>query len=80
MLWNTKVFQERGNTFPSRLPAIQTTASAVAAADAFCSLATVAVQRGYCRPEITLGSEIHIVDGRHPVVEQMLTDSLVCPK
>ena len=58
---------------------VQATAAAVAAADALCSLAAVAVQRGYCRPQMTLGSEIHITDGRHPVVEQMLTDSLFVP-
>ncbi len=58
---------------------IQNSAAAVAAADTLCSLATVAVQRGYCRPEITLDSEISIVDGRHPVVEQMLKDTLFVP-
>ncbi len=58
---------------------IQISAAAVAEADALCSLAHVAVQRGYCRPEITLDSEISIVDGRHPVVEQMLKDSLFVP-
>ena len=58
---------------------IQCSAAAVAAADALCSLATVAVQRGYCRPEITLGNEISITDGRHPVVEQMLKDTLFVP-
>ena len=60
-------------------PRIQTSAAAVAAADVLCSLATVAVQRGYCRPEITLDNEISIVDGRHPVVEQMLGDTLFVP-
>ncbi len=58
---------------------VQQTAAAVAAADALCSLATVAAQRGYCRPEITLGGEISITDGRHPVVEVMLRDSLFVP-
>ena len=58
---------------------VQVTAAAVAAADVLCSLAAVAVQRGYCRPEITLGSEISITDGRHPVVEVMLKDSLFVP-
>ena len=57
----------------------QQTAAAVAAADVLCSLAAVAVQRGYCRPEITLGNEISISDGRHPVVEAMLKDSLFVP-
>ena len=58
---------------------VQLTAAAVAAADTLCSLAAVAVQRGYCRPEITLGREITIRDGRHPVVEAMLKDSLFVP-
>ena len=58
---------------------IQISAAAIAAADALCSLATVAIQRGYCRPEITLDNEIQIVDGRHPVVEQMLKDTLFVP-
>ena len=58
---------------------VQQTAAAVAAADALCSLAAVAVQRGYCRPEITLGQEISITDGRHPVVEAMLKDALFVP-
>ncbi len=58
---------------------VQQTAAAVAAADCLCSLAAVAAQRGYCRPEITLGSEISITDGRHPVVEVMLKDSLFVP-
>ena len=58
---------------------VQTTAAAVAAVDCLCSLAAVAVQRGYCRPQITLGPEISITDGRHPVVEAMLKDSLFVP-
>ena len=58
---------------------VQLSAAAVAAADVLCSLATVAVQKGYCRPEITLDNTLSITDGRHPVVEQMLTDSLFVP-
>ncbi|MBQ3503383.1 MAG: DNA mismatch repair protein MutS, partial [Oscillospiraceae bacterium] len=58
---------------------VQRTAAAVASADALCSLAAVAVQRGYCRPELTLGREISIEAGRHPVVEVMLKDSLFVP-
>ena len=57
----------------------QISANAVAAADALCSLAVVAVKHNYCRPEITLGDEIQIVDGRHPVVEQVLKDTLFVP-
>ena len=58
---------------------VQATAEAVAAVDVLCSLAAVAAQRGYCRPQITLGNELSITDGRHPVVEQMLKDTLFVP-
>ena len=58
---------------------VQIAAAAVAAADTLCSLASVAVKQGYCRPEIALSSEISITDGRHPVVEQMLKDTLFVP-
>ena len=58
---------------------VQMTAAAVAAVDTLCSLASVAVHRGYCRPEMTLGNEINIDNGRHPVVEAMLKDSLFVP-
>ncbi len=58
---------------------VQTSATAVATADTLCSLAAVAVKRNYCRPQIVLGDEISITDGRHPVVERMLTDALFVP-
>ncbi len=58
---------------------IQSTAIAVAQTDTLCSLALVAAKNGYCRPEITEEGTISIVDGRHPVVERVLTDTLFVP-
>ncbi len=74
-----QIFTDLRQYLAQQAARVQLTASAVAAADTLCSLASVAVQRGYCRPEITLGSEISIVDGRHPVVEVMLKESLFVP-
>ena len=74
-----QIFTELREYLIQQSPRIQLSASAVAAADCLCSLAAVAAQRGYCRPEITLGNEISITDGRHPVVEQVLKDSLFVP-
>jgi len=74
-----QIFQQLREYLAEQAARVQQTAAAVAAADALCSLATVAVQRGYCRPEITLGNEIAIESGRHPVVEVMLKDSLFVP-
>jgi len=74
-----QIFTELRETLSKQAARVQITAAAVAEADALCSLATVAVQRGYCRPEISLGNEISITDGRHPVVEVVLKDSLFVP-
>ena len=74
-----QIFSQLREHLAQQAARVQLTAGAVAAADALCSLAAVAVQRGYCRPEITLGREIAITDGRHPVVEAMLKDSLFVP-
>lgn len=74
-----QIFTKLREELAGQAARVQSTAVAVASADALCSLAAVAVQRGYCRPEITLGKEISITDGRHPVVECMLKDSLFVP-
>ena len=74
-----QIFTELREYLSVQSPRIQLSASAVAAADCLCSLAAVAVKNGYCRPEILLSNEIHIDNGRHPVVEQMLKDSLFVP-
>ncbi len=58
---------------------VRQTADAVAALDALCSLAYVAVRQNYCRPEIDLSGQIVIREGRHPVVEQMLQKTLFVP-
>ncbi|MGM9660047.1 MAG: DNA mismatch repair protein MutS [Faecousia sp.] len=74
-----QIFTQLREHLAQQAARVQLTAQAVAAADTLCSLAAVAVQRGYCRPEITLGREISITDGRHPVVEAVLKDTLFVP-
>lgn len=56
----------------AELHRVQATASAVASLDVFCSLATVASNNSYCRPDVNLTDEIVIREGRHPVVEQLM--------
>ena len=74
-----QIFTQLRENLAAQAARVQASATAVAAADALCSLASVAVQRGYCRPEISLGREISITDGRHPVVEAMQKDALFVP-
>ena len=72
-------FCQLRNHIADQAARIQTTAAVVATVDALCSLAAVAAQNGYCRPEITAGTEIEIREGRHPVVEKMLKNDLFVP-
>jgi DNA mismatch repair protein MutS len=55
---------------------IQNTAKAIAKLDVFCSLSLVAERNRYVRPKLNEKGVIDIKDGRHPVVEQMLTGDL----
>ncbi|MDZ7963315.1 MAG: DNA mismatch repair protein MutS [Aulosira sp. DedQUE10] len=58
---------------------IRNLSRAVAAVDVLCGLAELAVNQGYCRPEMLAGREIQIVDGRHPVVEQSIPAGFFVP-
>jgi len=49
---------------------IKAAAEALAAIDVAAGLATLAVERGYVRPEVDASRDFVIVGGRHPVVEQ----------
>ncbi len=51
----------------------------IAEADVYRSLAEVASRNGYVCPEVDSSGEIHIKDGRHPVVEKFVTDSYFVP-
>jgi len=48
---------------------IKDSAEALAAVDAVCGLATAAISHRYVRPVVDDNPRIHIVQGRHPVVE-----------
>ena len=61
------------------LDALQSSAQFVSVVDVVCSLANVAVMRGYVRPVVDSSDIIDIKDGRHPVVESSLKDSLFVP-
>ncbi|KAK5729809.1 Mismatch repair protein msh3 [Elasticomyces elasticus] len=49
----------------------------LATLDCLCSLAEVAGQPGYCKPEFVEVVGVHIERGRHPMVEQLLMASFV---
>ncbi len=74
-----EIFTDLRAQVSARMERIQSTAAAVAELDALCSLASAAVKNNYCRPEVDEGGVIEIHDGRHPVVERMLSGSLFVP-
>jgi len=51
---------------------IQQTANALATLDVLLALAEVAATKDYCKPAIDDAGEIHVRDGRHPVVEDLM--------
>jgi DNA mismatch repair protein MutS len=54
-------------------------AHALAELDVYLSLAEIAFRHNYCRPQLNDGDRLHIVAGRHPVVEQTQTDTPFVP-
>jgi len=59
------------------LLALQTAASAIAELDVLNTLSERADQLNFCRPTLIDDSAIRISEGRHPVVEQVLTSAFV---
>ena len=71
-----ELFSNVRNQIAAEVVRIQQTAKAVAKLDVFVSLAVVADQNNYCCPKINENGVIDIKDGRHPVVEKMITNDL----
>ena len=58
---------------------IQASAAAVAQVDVLCSFAAVAAANNYCMPQVDASCALTIVEGRHPVVEKMLSGAPFVP-
>ncbi len=74
-----EIFAELRSQVGEHAELIRTVARSVAAIDVLCSFAEIAVYQGYCRPAIGSDREIHILEGRHPVVEQSLPAGFFVP-
>ncbi|MGN0965480.1 MAG: DNA mismatch repair protein MutS [Dysosmobacter sp.] len=74
-----ELFTQLRQDISAQATRIQAAAAAVAETDALCSFAAVAVHNHYCRPDMDESGSIEIHGGRHPVVEQVLKDSLFVP-
>ncbi len=70
------VFCQIRDAIAGEMERIQRTAKAVARLDVLCSLALVAERNNYVRPAVNEKGIIDIKEGRHPVVEQMLSGDM----
>ncbi len=73
------LFDNVRKTVADNLERIQKTAKAIATLDVITSLANVASDNRYVRPEVNLSNVIRIKDSRHPVVETLLKDTPFVP-
>jgi len=74
-----ELFTQLKEEISAQAQRIQKTAAAVAEIDALASFAAVAVRNNYCRPDVDESGVIEIREGRHPVVEKVLKDTLFVP-
>ncbi|MDK2798638.1 MAG: mismatch repair protein MutS [Clostridiales bacterium] len=74
-----QIFSEIRDKIASQVDRIQKSAKVISVVDVLCSLAEVAQKNNYCMPEVDLSDKIIIKDGRHPVVERMLSNNMFVP-
>ena len=74
-----EIFNSLRQQLAEAAPRVQASSRAVAQTDVLACFAELAVQNGYCMPEVDLSEAIEIKDGRHPVVEKVLPGSLFVP-
>ena len=73
-----KLFKDIVNTMMANLERFQSTSQVIAELDCLASLATIAVKNNYCKPIINSKiNHIKIVNGRHPVVEEICKSRFV---
>jgi DNA mismatch repair protein MutS len=69
-----ELFDNIRKSVAEQLNRVQCTAKALAQIDVLCSFAETAVKNNYCCPQMSVDGKIIIKDGRHPVVEDILTN------
>ena len=74
-----ELFCEIRKTVEEAAGRIQRAAYVVAYLDVLCSLAEVAHKNNYSMPTVDVSDKIEIKDGRHPVVEKVLDDTVFVP-
>jgi DNA mismatch repair protein MutS len=74
-----EIFNEIRQEIVKNYKNLQSAARFLARLDCLLNLAEIADQNNYCRPEMTVDGRIYIEEGRHPVVEKMITAERFVP-
>jgi DNA mismatch repair protein MutS len=74
-----ELFLQLRSHVSTHLDALQQTAAAIATLDVLCSLAETAQRFRHVRPQLEQSRHLHIVNGRHPVLEQTLVGETFVP-
>ena len=71
------LFEALRQRVAAEAPRIQETARAIAGLDVLAGLAETATRLNYTKPQVHEDDSLHVVDGRHPVVERHCPDPFV---
>ncbi len=74
-----ELFSQLRSQVITHLTRLQQAAAAVAEIDVLCALAEIAQLYRHCRPVLNQGNGFFVSNGRHPVLEQTLTDTKFVP-
>ncbi len=74
-----ELFTQLRSQVITHLPELQQTAAAIAEIDVLCALSEVAQLHRHCRPVLDESRAFFVTNGRHPVLEQTLTDVKFVP-
>jgi len=74
-----ELFKELRQNLAGFLPRFQQLSEVIAELDVLSSLAFLAWQNQYSRPVFTECRELHITDGRHPVIEKLMESDKFIP-
>lgn len=75
----TELFLALMNEMKKHIPHLQQLSHALAIADALYSLSVVSESSSYVRPVFNEDNHLHIVGGRHPIIEAMYKDTRYIP-
>ncbi len=67
-----RIFNDIVEALSRYIPSLQLDSSLIARLDCLCSFTSTALENHYCRPVVDDSLELHIVEGRHPVIEKQL--------